>query len=168
MSVATKTAKKVSAKSIARGEYKKLMKTMREAKADPEKLTSKAKIAAHEVAQKTSRAIKNISGEDVDRAAGRVAEKTGKELGSVKDKVVGTAKSVGRMTGATAKRVRDTGSWIAKNPIKSAVGAGAAYAVGKAISDDDDTERAVEKIKAKPASERTPAERRLLRIMEED
>ena len=66
---------------------------------------------------------------------------------------------------AAGKELSKDRSWIKKNPIKTGV---AAVAGAAAMSDDDDLSSEIKKIKAKDPSERTVAEKRLLRIMEED
>ena len=66
---------------------------------------------------------------------------------------------------AAGKELSKDRSWIKKNPVKTGVATIAGVA---AMSDDDDLSSEIKKIKAKDPSERTAAEKRLLRIMEED
>lgn len=66
---------------------------------------------------------------------------------------------------AAGKELSKDRSWIRKNPIKTGV---ATITGAAAMSDDDDLSSEIKKIKAKDPSERTAAEKRLLRIMEED
>ena len=66
---------------------------------------------------------------------------------------------------AAGKELSKDRSWIKKNPIKTGVATIAGVA---AMSDDEDLSSEIKKIKAKDPSERTAAEKRLLRIMEED
>ena len=68
---------------------------------------------------------------------------------------------------AAGKELSKDRSWIKKNPVKTGVAtiAGVASLSG---GDDDDLSSEIKKIKAKDPSERTAAEKRLLRIMEED
>lgn len=142
-------------------QQKIIKKIAQKAKKAPEidhRFSTKVKKAGESISNKAKEVYSKVSDMDaMDKAAGELVEKAG-------DK----AKSVGRAVGVTADKVKRTGSWIKKHPIKTAAGAGAVYAAGKAISGDDDEAKTIRKIKAKPASERTAAERRLLRIMEED
>ena len=68
---------------------------------------------------------------------------------------------------AAGKELSKDRSWIKKNPVKTGVAtiAGVASLSG---GEDDDLSSEIKKIKAKDLSERTAAEKRLLRIMEED
>lgn len=92
--------------------------------------------------------------EEVNEKLGDAAVKAGKKIKSVKEK-----------TSEAGKKVSGAAKWIKENPKKSAaVGAGAVIALANS---EDDTDALVEEIKKKSPSERTPAEKRLLRIMEE-
>ena len=68
---------------------------------------------------------------------------------------------------AAGKELSKDRSWIKKNPIKTGVAtiAGVASLSG---GEDDDLSSEIKKIKAKDPSERTAAEKRLLRIMKEE
>lgn len=147
-------------KSIARGAYKKLMKEARARKADPEKLSSQVGDAVFKVRQKAGRAAKNFNMEDVDKKAGEAltsakksAEKLGKKIGV-------TAKNVKK----AGKAVKDTGKWIGKNKGKAALISAAVGGGAYAMSKEDNQ---IKKIKDKDPSERTAAEKRLLRLMED-
>lgn len=67
---------------------------------------------------------------------------------------------------AAGKELSKDRSWIKKNPIKTGVATIAG--VASLSGGDDDLSSEIKKIKAKDPSERTVAEKRLLRIMEED
>ena len=68
---------------------------------------------------------------------------------------------------AAGKELSKDRSWIKKNPVKTGVAtiAGVASLSG---GEDDDLSSEIKKIKAKNPSERTAAEKRLLRMMEEE
>ena len=78
------------------------------------------------------------------------------------------AKKAGEIAEAPIEMAKSTGSWIKKHPVKTGLGAAAVAGGAAAMSDDDDLSSEIKKIKAKDPSERTAAEKRLLRIMEED
>ena len=125
---------------------------------DPEKLSTKAKNAYDKSKKYIEEAVSDVSLEDIDRAAGRAVDKAGK-----------FAKDVGKKVGVTAKKAKRAGSWIKKNKGKVALGAGAVATGAYAAKDDKNSVKSqLAKIKAKDPSERTAAEKRLLRIMEEE
>lgn len=147
-------------KSIARGAYKKLMKEARARKASPEKLSSQVGDAVFKARQKAGRVAKNLNMEDVDKKMGEAltsAKKSAKKLG---EKVGATAKNIKK----AGRSVKDTGKWIGKNKGKAALVSAAVGGGAYAMSKDDDQ---IKKIKAKDPSERTAAEKRLLRLMED-
>lgn len=104
------------------------------------------------------KAISEASLKEVDKKAGEFMSSAGKRL-----------KKAGVTTKNIKNKVKGVGSWVKEHPVKTAAGAaavgGGAYAVSK--SRDDDIDRQLKRIKAKPASERTPSEKRLLRLMED-
>ena len=124
---------------------------------DPEKLSTKAKNAYDKSKKYIEEAVSDVSLEDIDRAAGRAVDKAGK-----------FAKDVGKKVGVTAAKAKRAGSWIKKNKGKVALGAGAVATGAYAVKDDKNSVKSqLAKIKAKDPSERTAAEKRLLRIMED-
>ena len=91
------------------------------------------------------------------------------KAGEAVDYVADKAKKTGEFIANKSRAVANTGRWIKKHPVKT--GLGTAAVAGGAVamsSDDDDLSSEIKKIKAKDPSERTAAEKRLLRIMEED
>ena len=123
---------------------------MKKAKDNPEKLSTKADRAVEDFMDET-----NLS--ELDTKAGEAV-----------DYVADKAKKTGEFIANKSKAVANTGSWIKKHPVKTGLGAAAVAGGAAAMSDDDDLYSEIKKIKAKDPSERTAAEKRLLRIMEED
>ena len=130
---------------------------MKKAKDNPEKLSTKAAKATVSSVKGVKKAIKDVSMDKVDLAAGKAVESIAKG-----------AKKAGEMAEAPIEMAKSTGSWIKKHPVKTGLGAAAVAGGAAAMSDDDDVSSEIKKIKAKDPSERTAAEKRLLRIMEED
>ena len=130
---------------------------MKKAKDNPEKLSTKAAKATVSSVKGVKKAIKDVSLDKADLAAGKAVEYIAKG-----------AKKAGEMAEAPIEMAKSTGSWIKKHPVKTGVGAAAVAGGAAAMSDDDDLSSEIKKIKAKDPSERTVAEKRLLRIMEED
>ena len=130
---------------------------MKKAKDNPEKLSTKAAKATVSSVKGVKKAIKDVSMDKVDLAAGKAVESIAKR-----------AKKAGKMAEAPIEMAKSTGSWIKKHPVKTGLGAAAVAGGAAAMSDDDDLSSEIKKIKAKDPSERTAAEKRLLRIMEED
>ena len=130
---------------------------MKKAKDNPEKLSTKAAKATISSVKGVKKAIKDVSLEKTDLAAGKAVESIAKG-----------AKKAGEMAEAPIEMAKSTGSWIKKHPVKTGLGAAAVAGGAAAMSDDDDLSSEIKKIKAKDPSERTAAEKRLLRIMEED
>ena len=124
---------------------------------DDKKLSTKLKKAY----VKADRAVEDFVDEtnlsDLDTKAGEAV-----------DYVADKAKKTGEFIANKSRAVANTGSWIKKHPVKTGVGAAAVAGGAAAMSDDDDLSSEIKKIKAKDPSERTAAEKRLLRIMEED
>ena len=124
---------------------------------DQEKLSTKVKKGAAKTADFIEDFVDEASLPDIDRAAGRAAEKAGN-----------LAKKAGKKVGVTANRVKRAGHWIKNNKGKAALGAGAvATGVYAAKGDKDSVKSQLAKIKAKDPSERTASEKRLLRLMED-
>lgn len=130
---------------------------MKKAKDNPEKLSTKAAKATVSSVKGVKKAIKDVSIDKAGLAAGKAVESIAKG-----------AKKAGEMAEAPIEMAKSTGSWIKKHPVKTGVGAAAVAGGAAAMSDDDDLSSEIKKIKAKDPSERTAAEKRLLRIMEED
>ena len=130
---------------------------MKKAKDNPDKLSTKAAKATVSSVKGVKKAIKDVSMDKADLAAGKAVESIAKGV-----------KKVGEMAEAPIEMAKSTGSWIKKHPVKTGVGAAAVAGGVAAMSDDDDLSSEIKKIKAKDPSERTAAEKRLLRIMEED
>ena len=130
---------------------------MKKAKDNPEKLSTKAARATVSSVKGAKKAIKDVSMDKVDLAAGKAVESIAKG-----------AKKAGEIAEAPIEMAKSTGSWIKKHPVKTGLGAAAVAGGAAAMSDDDDLSSEIKKIKAKDPSERTAAEKRLLRIMEED
>lgn len=130
---------------------------MKKAKDNPEKLSTKAAKATVSSVKGVKKAIKDVSVDKVDLAAGKAVESIAKG-----------AKKAGEIAEAPIEMAKSTGSWIKKHPVKTGVGAAAVAGGAAAMSDDDDLSSEIKKIKAKDPSERTAAEKRLLRIMEEE
>ena len=130
---------------------------MKKAKDNPDKLSTKAAKATVSSVKGVKKAIKDVSLEKTDLAAGKAVESIAKG-----------AKKAGEMAEAPIEMAKSTGSWIKKHPVKTGLGAAAVAGGAAAMSDDDDLSSEIKKIKAKDPSERTAAEKRLLRIMEED
>ena len=130
---------------------------MKKAKDNPDKLSTKAAKATVSSVKGVKKAIKDVSMDKVDLAAGKAVESIAKG-----------AKKAGEMAEAPIEMAKSTGSWIKKHPVKTGLGAAAVAGGAAAMSDDDDLSSEIKKIKAKDPSERTAAEKRLLRIMEED
>ena len=130
---------------------------MKKAKDNPEKLSTKAAKATVSSVKGVKKAIKDVSLEKTDLAAGKAVESIAKG-----------AKKAGEIAEAPIEMAKSTGSWIKKHPVKTGVGTAAVAGGAAAMSDDDDLSSEIKKIKAKDPSERTAAEKRLLRIMEED
>ena len=116
----------------------------------PDKLSTKADRAVEDFMDET-----NLS--ELDTKAGEAV-----------DYVADKAKKTGEFIANKSRAVANTGSWIKKHPVKTGLGAAAVAGGAAAMSDDDDLSSEIKKIKAKDPSERTAAEKRLLRIMEED
>ena len=130
---------------------------MKKAKDNPDKLSTKAAKATVSSVKGVKKAIKDVSLEKADLAAGKAVESIAKG-----------AKKAGEIAEAPIEMAKSTGSWIKKHPVKTGLGAAAVAGGAAAMSDDDDLSSEIKKIKAKDPSERTAAEKRLLRIMEED
>ena len=130
---------------------------MKKTKDNPEKLSTKAAKATISSVKGVKKAIKDVSLEKTDLAAGKAVESIAKG-----------AKKAGEIAEAPIEMAKSTGSWIKKHPVKTGLGAAAVAGGAAAMSDDDDLSSEIKKIKAKDPSERTAAEKRLLRIMEED
>lgn len=131
---------------------------MKKAKDNPEKLSTKAAKATVSSVKGVKKAIKDVSLDKADIAAGKAVESIAKG-----------AKKAGEIAEAPIEMAKSTGSWIKKHPVKTGLGAAAvAGGVAAMSGDDDDLSSEIKKIKAKDPSERTAAEKRLLRIMEED
>ena len=130
---------------------------MKKAKDNPDKLSTKAAKATVSSVKGVKKAIKDVSLDKADIAAGKAVESIAKG-----------AKKAGEMAEAPIEMAKSTGSWIKKHPVKTGLGAAAVAGGAAAMSDDDDLSSEIKKIKAKDPSERTAAEKRLLRIMEED
>ena len=130
---------------------------MKKAKDNPDKLSTKAAKATVSSVKGVKKAITDVSMDKVDLAAGKAVESIAKG-----------AKKAGEMAEAPIEMAKSTGSWIKKHPVKTGLGAAAVAGGAAAMSDDDDLSSEIKKIKAKDPSERTAAEKRLLRIMEED
>ena len=130
---------------------------MKKAKDNPDKLSTKAAKATVSSVKGVKKAIKDASMDKADLAAGKAVESIAKG-----------AKKAGKIAEAPIEMAKSTGSWIKKQPVKTGVGAAAVAGGAAAMSDDDDLSSEIKKIKAKDPSERTAAEKRLLRIMEED
>lgn len=130
---------------------------MKKAKDNPDKLSTKAAKATVSSVKGVKKAIKDVSLEKADLAAGKAVESIAKG-----------AKKAGEMAEAPIEMAKSTGSWIKKHPVKTGLGAAAVAGGAAAMSDDDDLSSEIKKIKAKDPSERTAAEKRLLRIMEEE
>ena len=130
---------------------------MKKAKDNPDKLSTKAAKATVSSVKEVKKAIKDVSMDKVDLAAGKAVESIAKG-----------AKKAGKMAEAPIEMAKSTGSWIKKHPVKTGLGAAAVAGGAVAMSDDDDLSSEIKKIKAKDPSERTAAEKRLLRIMEEE
>ena len=130
---------------------------MKKAKDNPDKLSTKAAKATVSSVKGAKKAVKNISLDKADLAAGKAVESIAKG-----------AKKAGEMAEAPIEMAKSTGSWIKKHPVKTGLGAAAVAGGAAAMSEDDDLSSEIKKIKAKDPSERTAAEKRLLRIMEED
>ena len=130
---------------------------MKKAKDNPEKLSTKAAKATVSSVKGVKKAIKDASMDKADLAAGKAVESIAKG-----------AKKAGKIAEAPIEMAKSTGSWIKKHPVKTGLGAAAVAGGAAAMSGDDDLSIEIKKIKAKDPSERTAAEKRLLRIMEED
>ena len=130
---------------------------LKKAKDNPDKLSTKAAKATISSVKGVKKAIKDVSLEKTDLAAGKAVESIAKG-----------AKKAGEIAEAPIEMAKSTGSWIKKHPVKTGLGAAAVAGGAAAMSDDDDLSSEIKKIKAKDPSERTAAEKRLLRIMEED
>ena len=130
---------------------------MKKAKDNPDKLSTKAAKATVSSVKGAKKVIKDVSLEKTDLAAGKAVESIAKG-----------AKKAGEIAEAPIEMAKSTGSWIKKHPVKTGLGAAAVAGGAAAMSDDDDLSSEIKKIKAKDPSERTAAEKRLLRIMEED
>ena len=131
---------------------------MKKAKDNPDKLSTKAAKATISSVKGVKKAIKDVSLDKADLAAGKAVESIAKG-----------AKKAGEIAEAPIEMAKSTGSWIKKHPVKTGLGAAAVAGGAAAMSgDDDDLSSEIKKIKAKDPSERTAAEKRLLRIMEED
>ena len=130
---------------------------MKKTKDNPDKLSTKAAKATVSSVKGVKKAIKDASLDKADLAAGKAVESIAKG-----------AKKAGEIAEAPIEMAKSTGSWIKKHPVKTGLGAAAVAGGAAAMSDDDDLSSEIKKIKAKEPSERTAAEKRLLRIMEED
>ena len=130
---------------------------MKKARDNPDKLSTKAAKATVSSVKGVKKAIKDVSLDKADLAAGKAVESIAKG-----------AKKTGEIAEAPIEMAKSTGSWIKKHPVKTGLGAAAVAGGAAAMSDDDDLSSEIKKIKAKDPSERTAAEKRLLRIMEED
>ena len=130
---------------------------MKKAKDNPDKLSTKAAKATVSSVKGVKKAIKDVSLDKADLAAGKAVES-----------IARGAKKAGEIAEAPIEMAKSTGSWIKKHPVKTGLGAAAVAGGAAAMSDDDDLSSEIKKIKAKDPSERTAAEKRLLRIMEEE
>ena len=136
----------------------KIIRTvMKKAKDNPEKLSTKAAKATVSSVKGVKKAIKDVSLDKADIVAGKAVESIAKG-----------AKKAGEIAEAPIEMAKSTGSWIKKHPVKTGLGAAAVAGGAAAMLDDDDLSSEIKKIKAKDPSERTAAEKRLLRIMEDD
>ena len=124
---------------------------------DDKKLSTKLKKAY----TKADRAVEDF----MDEAN---LDKLDTKAGEAADYVADKAKKTGEFIANKSKAVANTGKWIKKHPVKTGLGAAAVAGGAAALSDDDDLSSEIKKIKAKDPSERTAAEKRLLRIMEEE
>ena len=129
---------------------------MKKAKDNPDKLSTKAAKATVSSVKGVKKAIKDVSLDKADLAAGKAVESIAKG-----------AKKAGEIAEAPIEMAKSTGSWIKKHPVKTGLGAAAVAGGAAAMSEDDDLSSEIKKIKAKDPSERTAAEKRLLRIMED-
>lgn len=93
----------------------------------------------------------------------KLKEKTSKAIDKGIDYIDDKSRKFSKAAGKEFSKDR---SWIKKNPVKTGVATIAG--VASLSGDDDDLSSEIKKIKAKDPSERTAAEKRLLRIMEED
>ena len=130
---------------------------MKKTKDNPDKLSTKAAKATVSSVKGAKKVIKDVSLDKADIAAGKAVESIAKG-----------AKKAGEIAEAPIEMAKSTGSWIKKHPVKTGLGAAAVAGGAAAMSDDDDLSSEIKKIKAKDPSERTAAEKKLLRIMEED
>lgn len=130
---------------------------MKKAKDNPDKLSAKAAKATVSSVKGAKKVIKDISLDRADLAAGKAVESIAKG-----------AKKAGEMVEAPIEMAKSTGSWIKKHPVKAGLGAAAVAGGAATMSEDDDLSSEIKRIKAKDPSERTAAEKRLLRIMEEE
>lgn len=135
---------------------KKKVRAARDAelnKLDSNKLSTKVKKAKASVSDRVEDLIDNTNLEDLDTGAGKAV-----------DYVAEKAKKAGRAVGVTKDRVVRSGKWIGKNKGKAALISAAVGSGAYAMSKEDNQ---IKKIKAKDPSERTAAEKRLLRLMED-
>lgn len=130
---------------------------MKKAKDNSDKLSTKATKATLSSVKGVKKAVKDVSLDKAYLAAGKAVESIAKG-----------AKKAGEIAEAPIEMAKSTGSWIKKHPVKTGLGAAAVAGGAAAMSDDDDLSSEIKKIKAKDPSERTAAEKRLLRIMEEE
>ena len=124
---------------------------------DDKKLSTKLKKAY----TKADRAVEDFMDET---NLSKLDTKAGEAVDYVADK----AKKTGEFIANKSKAVANTGKWIKKHPVKTGLGAAAVAGGAAAMSDDDNLSSEIKKIKAKDPSERTAAEKRLLKIMEEE
>lgn len=132
---------------ILRANAKKVLSSAKKGK--KVKASTKIKKAAGQAMDKAGKAIENFSLEAVDEAVGKGMEKTAK------------------IASKASSGAKKAGNWIKNNKGKLAVGGAVAGAGAYAYKKNND-DKTISRIKAKPASERTAQEKRLLRLMEED
>ena len=141
---------------------------MKKAKDNPEKLSTKAAKATVSSVKGVKKAIKDVSLDKAKLASGKAVESISKGARKAGESIAKGAKKASEMAEAPIEKAKSTGSWIKKHPVKTGLGAAAVAGGAAAMSDDDDLSSEIKKIKAKDPSERTAAEKRLLRIMEEE
>lgn len=113
---------------------------------DQHKLSTKVKRAVEDTRNKVEDMVSEAAMQDYDKRAGKLMEKG-------------------------SRKVKATKNWIKNNTVKATaagVGSVAAAGVGLSAYDKHDKDKTIDRIKEKPASERTAQEKRLLRLMQEE
>ena len=113
---------------------------------DQHKLSTKVKRTVEDVRNKAEDMVSEAAMQDYDKKAGKLIEKG-------------------------ARKVKAAKNWVKNNSGKATaagVGGAAAVGIGAAAYDKHEKNKTISRIKAKPASERTPQEKRLLRLMQEE